>query len=425
MLHVWEPLSGKPVCRIDEPPVGDELAVFSPDGKTVAVKHKDHVTRLWDSDSGKLKHALPLKKGLTGQWSPYGRVFSRDGTRLATAPQSDQDNSIKVWDCATGRELYQLSLTGHVLATCLEFSPDGKILVFAQGDRSDLGGNMVNSVETKPSLGLWDFAARGIIRQIPTRSGDIRSIAFSPDGKTLVGADYDSLGIWELATGKERGRWDGHRAWVWSVAFSRDGRLVASGSRDYTALVWDITGLAPDGKLSLRTVHPDELARLWSDLGDTDGAKAYRAIWTMVSAQQQAVPFLAERLRPVAAPGDERIDSLISDLDSEQYKVRTLASKELARLGDLAEPALSKALAGTPTLETRRRIQGLLDALNAKPLSSLQVHELRAIEVLENAGTSPARQVLRFLATGVSGARLTNEAKASLDRLAKRAGAVR
>ena len=134
----------------------------------------------------------------------------------------------------------------------------------------------------------------------------------------------------------------------------------------------------------------------------------------------RAVPFLAQRLRPVPRVEEERLTRLIADLDSPRFGVRSRAAKELEQLGELAEPGLRKALASKPTPETRRQLTMLLDQVGSRPLSSEQLHVLRGVEVLEQTGTSGARQVLKVLTTGAPEARLTREAKASLERLAGR-----
>jgi hypothetical protein len=265
-------------------------------------------------------------------------------------------------------------------------------------------------------LCVWDLASGRELRRFRGPAG---AIALSPDERTLAAADNRTIRLWELASGQERGRFTGHRDRVGALAFSPDGRLLASASLDHTALVWDVTGVCPDGKWSSRDIRPAEIERLWADLGGADGARAYRARWALAAARP-ALPFLAERLRPVPPVQAELLTRLIADLDSDQFRVRRRASKELGQLGDLAEPALRKALAGKPPPETRRRLELLLDQVAGRTLSSEQLHALRAVEVLEQIGTPGARQVLEGLARGAPGARLTREAGASLERLAGR-----
>jgi hypothetical protein len=110
----------------------------------------------------------------------------------------------------------------------------------------------------------------------------------------------------------------------------------------------------------------------------------------------------------------------IKDLDSEEFVVRDKASRALEALGEKAYPLLQKALTDAPSLEPRRRIEKLLGRLNYPLTSPNTIRELRAVEVLEHIGTAQARQVLRKLAEGAPGSRLTDAARASLERLAKR-----
>jgi hypothetical protein len=175
--------------------------------------------------------------------------------------------------------------------------------------------------------------------------------------------------------------------------------------------------MCPDGRWTLRDAQPGELERLWADLGDGDGVRAYRAVGALAGARQ-AVPFLAECLRPVPRVTNEQLARLIADLDSDRFKVRSRASAELHRLGEQAEPALRKVLASQPSAEVRRRVQTLLD--ESRTVSDEELHVLRALEVLEQIGTPGSRHVLEVLTTGVPEARLTCEARASLERLARR-----
>src|SRR5262249_11604410 len=113
---------------------------------------------------------------------------------------------------------------------------------------------------------------------------------------------------------------------------------------------------------------------------------------------------------------------LIADLDSDRFAVRQKATEELERLEELAAPALRQALEGKPSLEAGRRIRALLERVRTIPPRE-SLRGLRAIETLECIGTPDAQQVLKSLAQGTPEARLTQEAKAALQRLAKRPAA--
>jgi HEAT repeat protein len=161
------------------------------------------------------------------------------------------------------------------------------------------------------------------------------------------------------------------------------------------------------------------MEHLWSDLRSADATRAYQALWSFTAAEG-AVRFLKGRLRPVLVPGEPHLSRLLADLDSDRFAVREQAAVELQRLGLLAEPALRQALEGKPSLEVRRRVEQLLGKLQGSVVHPNTLRALRAVEALEHIGNPEARQVLESLAKGVSQARLTQEARASLERLAKR-----
>jgi hypothetical protein len=245
----------------------------------------------------------------------------------------------------------------------------------------------------------------------------------SPDARLLALAVSESgrweqnvLQIWEMATGKMRCVLKGHGGAVTGCVFSPDGRLVLTASSDTTALVWDL-GAEPDQKP--RELTEKALVSLWDDLGNVDAARAGRAVWTLVAARQQALPFLRKNLSPAPVPHPDW-RAWVKDLDSDQFAVREKASRALEALGEKAYPLLQKALTDTPPLEMHRRIEKLLGRLNYPLTSPSTIRELRAVEVLEHIGTAEARQVLHKLALGASGSRLTDAAKASLERLARR-----
>ncbi len=120
-------------------------------------------------------------------------------------------------------------------------------------------------------------------------------------------------------------------------------------------------------------------------------------------------------MRPAASPDSKRLAQLLADLDNRRVELRRQAESELEGLGDLAEPALRKALEGDPPLVLRRRVERLLDKL-VMPTAE-QTRNLRAVELLELMGSSNARQVLLSLADGVPGTRLTRAARGAVRRL--------
>ena len=131
---------------------------------------------------------------------------------------------------------------------------------------------------------------------------------------------------------------------------------------------------------------------------------------------------LKERLRATPIVEQERLAGLISDLDNSAFAVRTQATRDLEKLGALAGPALRKALAAKPSLEVRQRLQQLLSKLDGPVTSPETLQFLRALEVLEHIRTGEARQILSALAKGAPEALLTQEAQASLSRMATQAG---
>jgi hypothetical protein len=104
----------------------------------------------------------------------------------------------------------------------------------------------------------------------------------------------------------------------------------------------------------------------------------------------------------------------VRNLDSSQFPTCQKAMKELEQMGEGAESAIRRLLAGSPSVEVRRRADQLLRLLD-KEFNPLR--RSRCLEVLEHAGTPEARRLLAALARGAPHAALTTEARAALDRL--------
>jgi hypothetical protein len=313
------------------------------------------------------------------------------------------------------------------------FSPDGRLLAFATTierpvERFAFGRRPPNI----PGIRVWHVNSGREMRQFEgclskSRYGWISSLRFSPDSRSLavavqfnggtLGDDDQCLApVLEVASGLFRRKLKGHRGHVASVAFSPDGKRLATGSLDSTILLWDMTRLA--GTESASTSSPAErLTQWWNALAEEDAANAYDAVVALSGMPKQSVSFLAERLRPAIAPTKEELAKLIADLDHGSFNIRQMASAKLSALHELALPALKKATSGQASAEARQRLAKLIDQLDAMKYSPARLRELRSIEVLERVANREARQLLDTLTTGAAESMLTLEATAALARL--------
>src|SRR5262249_32595872 len=269
------------------------------------------------------------------------------GRRFVGLEGKPTDFAIHRWDAETGRFLSPLgkhaALVEHVV-----YSPDGRTIAAATG---------------QGLIHLWETATH-LQRALINPAGNVTSMAFSNDGRFLAVVDgrrfgwvpapgqgkenlkwgehkhWDEIRVWDLATGKEIHRFGKHRDAIASIAFSPDGKLLASGSYDTTVLLWDMTSVAAKARLEVAAPSAKELEFLWTDLVGNDAARAYRAGWTLASAPEQALTLLTEKLQPVGEADAKRMTRLISDLDDANFAVRQTATQALTKLGVTAKPAL-------------------------------------------------------------------------------------
>ena len=182
-------------------------------------------------------------KARLGKGRLSGRIaYSPNGDRLAVA------SSIGIWlyDTQTYQEVNLVAgHTGGVRS--ISFSPDGRTL--AGGGRDQ-------------TIWLWDAVTGERKHTLTGHTDRISSVSFSPDGQTLAstsngqtlastssGGDSEGIHLWDVATGERKHTITGHTGGVYSIVFSPDGRTLASGGRDQTIRLWDaVTG---EGKRTL------------------------------------------------------------------------------------------------------------------------------------------------------------------------------
>src|SRR5262249_2566260 len=159
--------------------------------------------------------------------------------------------------------------------------------------------------------------------------------------------------------------------------FSHDGKLLASASADTTTLLWDVTVIPPRPAKALKD---DERARCWGSLSGRDPLAAAEALARLIDDPAGSVRFAKQQFakgKPFRWPTIER---LLANLDSNTFAIREEASRDLAKLGWDAEPAMRKAMASTSSLEVRRRLSRLLEQLPAERFSSAVVFASRVTE---------------------------------------------
>jgi WD40 repeat protein len=375
------------------------------DLQTVVVWHPPDVTHLPTMD-------VYVRDAATGEELERFQRHEEYASAAAISP----DGRFVAFQSWTGLKYVYPLPTGRVIelqgadatpAADLAFSPDGRTLAASGHDGT---------------VRVWELSTGRCraLRHFHTGRGG--RLAFSPDGRVLAswsvsGSQSSPVTLWEPGTGRELGRLVGHRGAVTQVAFAPDGNTLATASEDTTVLLWDIADLVRPARPTALTT--DALTGAWDDLADADAAGAFAAMTALQQSGSQAVDFLRPRLLPVRAPSPEQLAGWLKDLDQEEFAVREQAAHELEKRLDLVAPALRKALADGPSPEVRRRLTQLIETAETDRWSGDALRTLRAIEVLERLGSPEAQRVLESLAGGAAESRLTREAKASLQRLAR------
>jgi WD40 repeat protein len=265
---------------------------------------------------------------------------------------------------------------------------------------------------------IWELATGRAVAELPSDS--LEQAVFSADGRRLAIAQNDRLSVWDLNARKAIFEWPDvdrsplpPRSPIGALAFSPDGRTLATGHVDGTILLWPIPQPVADGRWSAVDANG-----AWELLVDENSANAYPAVWQLMDYPVEAVQFLRGKFDRVAVADAKEWDRLIAALDSPRFATREAASKRVRELGRSAEQPLRDALKRTPSPEQVARIEALLTTLAsaARPRGD-DLRAVRAVHVVEAIATPEARQLLADWAERGSPPRLADEAQRAADRL--------
>ncbi|OCK96077.1 putative G-protein beta WD 40 repeat-containing protein [Cenococcum geophilum 1.58] len=285
-IKLWDATTGDLQKTLAGDSGSVQAVAFSPDGKQIASGSDDRTIKLWDATTGDLQKTFAGHSG----WV-HAVAFSPDGKQIASG---SSDGTIKLWDAMTG----DLQKT---LAGSLQLGPRRRILARRQADRvgatsrrrSQAAPARSTASHSRPTASrsrrgqvigpssYGDATTGDLQKMLAGDSGWVHAVAFSPDGKQIASGSSDwTIKLWDAMTGDLQKTLAGHSGWVHAFAFSPDSKQIASGSSDETIKLWDATtgdlqktlaghsgwiravAFSPDGK-QIASGSSDGTIKLW------------------------------------------------------------------------------------------------------------------------------------------------------------------
>jgi eukaryotic-like serine/threonine-protein kinase len=349
VIKIWNPTTAELVRSIDAGSSRYQCGIaFTPDGNFVASAGLDTTIKIWNAATGQ---RIKILRGHTKQ--VWGIAFSSDGRLLASA---SEDRTVKIWDVERSEVIRTLvERTDPVYAVA--FAPDGRMLA---------AGTVVGTVK------IWDVQTGRNLRTMPGQEM-IRTLAFSPDGRLLASGTSRPVGpvkLWDPSTGVEVVTLLGHTGTVYGLAFSADGKRLATASSDGTAKLWNVaTG---DEVFTLRGHAGEVMDVAFSPGGErlvSGGADGIAVLWDTVPTP---IEVLREReavalVESLANQGITLKGDLIQRLRSDATIREPLrsAAVEIARRWDIHKDWLTMR---TSEIETRIAAQNARDVVGTLQL---------------------------------------------------------
>jgi WD40 repeat protein/serine/threonine protein kinase len=292
MVHIYRASDHQELAKFKAHKDGVSSVRFSPDGKRLLTGGFDKMARLWDAETGK-----PLDELQGHSWWVWAAEFSPDAKRIVTA---GQDGKAIVWEQGPSRArpkaLYHEGTSfmrhrGPIFAA--KFSPDGKQVATAGYDGRILlwRPEAVNPIDLKARIDdLPDPPAP--YRELVGHRGPVQTLAFSPDGKTLASGGQDNQAmVWDVAQGSLLKTLRGHASYVRGCAFSPDGELLLTAGRDAQIKLWRPATYADARELA---APPEQREAVLTARFSTDGKQIVTA-----GRDRTATLWNAESLEPV------------------------------------------------------------------------------------------------------------------------------
>jgi WD40 repeat protein len=409
-LHLWDLKKNAVYKTFELPRETLNQLQFTGSGTRLMTLSGDTV-RIREYETGQEVSSISLSTS----WGVSAVSISRDGKQLATStnePGLRQIGKIAYWDTETGKEIYGRTwrLVGF---SSIAFSPDGKHLAVAGSD---------DRVSSEGTFGvhLWKVPTDERLYGLQKAKFGATQLVYSPDARMLAVAYPDSVSIYEARTGQLRFTLKGHVGEVWSLAFSRDSRLLATGGSDAQVIVWDLVHPRTEGKIVTPKNDAGQRLLNWNELVQIDGGIGANAMSQLIYTPKETMALLREELTFAPKDSEERLTKLTKELDSPNFKNRELAARELEKLGGLAVSRLLEVLKDNPSDEVRDRIEKIIKKIGPGEdprTSTVARRAVRTVELLERIGSPEAIDLLDQLARRSTDVVYQQESLAALKRL--------
>jgi WD40 repeat protein/uncharacterized caspase-like protein len=357
--------------------------------QAAAQTYVERQVKIWDLTTGRELLTLSAAGGPFAAGGVHGVQFSADGRRIALVEPTGQ---VTLWDAATGERLRAfgeapamtggtsslMTMTDALMSgvgrsvSSVAFSPDGSLLASAGAEsRTNMNmsammqarGGAVPSAQdlqfqTSGRVRLWEAATGREVATLADNAKEVLQVAFSPDGRLLASAGSDnSVRLWDLSTRQARLTMTGHTAPVNSLSFSPDGRLLASAADDGATVLWDAATGEHLATLVSLFDGADWLVVTPDGLFDGTPASWNQVLWRYDGDTFNVAPiewFFTEFYHP----------GLLADIFAGK---RPKAGEDISRK-DRRQPAVKVSLADAPAADaalTRREVKVLIEVTEA------------------------------------------------------------